>query len=61
MSTYVSVEISPATCAGIVAKHGVEHCVGHLIRDLVWMALGDGFRREEELARAHGRKATGTS
>ena len=68
MWTYVFVVISPATQArpvvtsvshatravGIVGENGVEHGVGDRVRDLVGMALGDGFGREE-MAIVHGR------
>ena len=38
---------------GIFAEDGVEDGVRDLIGDLVGVALGDRFRREQELARGH--------
>ena len=63
MSTYVCVEISPATTTRpgvdealtgdatgrIVGHHRVEDAVRDLVADLVGMPLGDGLRGEQEL------------
>ena len=39
----------------VVPQDGVEHRVRHLVGDLVGMPLGDGLRREQELAGRHAR------
>ena len=67
MSTYVCVEISPATTTrpvvtsvsqatrpvAVVGEDGVEDGVRDLVGDLVRMALRDGFRGEREAVRGH--------
>jgi hypothetical protein len=37
----------------VIAQHGVEDAVGDLVRDLVGVPLGDGFRGEQELVVGH--------
>jgi len=38
---------------GIVGENRIQHAVGNLISDLVWMSLCDGFRSEQKASCAH--------